>query len=96
MHLGDIYRLASEYDKTYAAFEYLYGDEGVLFMLGSSQRFMIQPEPVRLDGLDPDSLYRVDGFGVKSGRALMKLGLKVKLEGDFDSRVIRFEKVKEN
>ncbi len=96
VHLGDIYRLASEYDKTYAAFEYLYGDEGVLFMLGSGQRFMIQPEPVRLDGLDPDSLYRVDGFGVKSGRALMKLGLKVRLEGDFDSRVIRFGKVKEN
>lgn len=95
VHLGDIYRLASAYEKPYAAFEYLYGDEGVLFVLGQSQQFMILPEPIRLDGLEDESLYEVDGFGIRSGRALMKLGVKVKLEGDFDSRVIRFKKIKE-
>ena len=112
VHLGDIYRLASAYDKPYAAFEYLYGDEGVLFMLGTSQQFMVLPEPIRLMGLDEDSLYRIEDGGVvsfnpnapgekntspeyitMSGKALMKLGLKIKLEGDFDSRVIRFKKI---
>ena len=112
VHLGDIYRLASAYDKPYAAFEYLYGGEGVLFMLGTSQQFMVRPEPLRLMGLDEDSLYRIEDGGVvsfnpnapgerntspeyitMSGKALMKLGLKIKLEGDFDSRVIRFKKV---
>lgn len=94
VHLGDIYRLASANDKPYAAFEYLLGDEGVLFMLGASQQFMTFPEPIRLDGLDESALYEVENFGILSGRALMKLGLKVKLEGDFDSRVIRFNKIK--
>ncbi len=95
VHLGDIYRLASAYEKPYAAFEYLYGDEGVLFMLGQSQQFMKYPEPLRLDGLDGDELYEVEGYGTRSGAALMKVGLRVKLEGDFDSRVIRFRRVKQ-
>ena len=47
------------------------------------------------EGVVHESLYEVDGFGIRSGRALMKLGVKVKLEGDFDSRVIRFKKIKE-
>lgn len=93
VHLGDVYRLASAYDKPYAAFEYLYKDEGVLFMLGQSQQFMVLPEPLRLDGLEENALYEVEGYGLKSGRALMKIGLKIPLEGDFDSRVIRFRKV---
>ena len=63
-------------------------------MLGASQQFMTFPEPIRLDGLDESALYEVENYGILSGRALMKLGLKVKLEGDFDSRVIRFNKIK--
>lgn len=112
IHLGDIYRLASANDKPYAAFEYLYGDEGVIFMLGKSQQFMVLPEPLRLEGLEEDALYELEDGGlmsfnpktprgvnnspksiVMSGRAMMKLGVNIKLEGDFDSRVIRFRKL---
>ena len=93
VHLGDIYRLVSASEKPYAAFEYLYGDEGVLFVLGGSQQFMQLPEPIRLAGLSDTALYEIDDFGVLSGRALMRIGISIPLEGDFYSRVIRFRRV---
>ena len=96
VQLGDIYRLASLREKEYAAFEYLSPekDEAVLFVFGRCIQFARIYENIRLDGLDEDALYEVEGVGVKSGRALMRIGLRFVLEGDMDSRVVVIKKIK--
>ncbi len=95
VHLGNCYRLASASEKPYAAFEYLSqdGSEGVVFQLGKNIQFMKYGENLRFDGLEADALFDVEECGVHSGKALMTIGIPVRLEGDYDSRVIRFRKV---
>ena len=97
VHLGNCYRLAGASEKPYAAYEYISqdGTEGVIFQLGKNVQFMKIGENLRLDGLDEKSLYDVEMIGVRSGKALMTIGIPVLLEGDYDSRVIRFRKLEE-
>ena len=92
---GDIYRLASLREKEYAAFEYLAPerDEAVLFVFCRGIQFMRVYENIRLDGLEEDALYEVEGVGIKSGRALMRVGLRFIFEGDMDSRVVVIKKI---
>lgn len=93
---GDIYRLASASNKPYAAFEYLLPDksEAVLFVFAKSVQFVRIFENFRLEDLEKDALYDVEGFGTRTGQGLMKVGLKIVLNGDMDSRVIRIRKIK--
>ena len=66
----------------------------MLFVFGRCIQFARIYENIRLDGLDEDALYEVEGVGVKSGRALMRVGLRFVLEGDMDSRVVVIKKIK--
>ena len=49
---------------------------------------------LRLRGLIPDALYRDEAGNTYTGEALMKVGLRVSLFGDYDSRFMHFAEVK--
>ena len=91
VHLGQIYRLVTARENPYAVFEYVSKDKkrAVLFVLGKSMQFRDVLPRIRFRGLDPDAVYDVEGYKSMSGKGLMESGLQVKLEGDFDSKVIR-------
>lgn len=62
---GDFYRIVSPREKNYAVFEYVSKDqkEAVAFLLGQNMQFMEVPERLKLQGLQPDTRYRVEGSG---------------------------------
>lgn len=90
VHLGDLYRLVSPREKSYAVFEYVSKDksEAVLFVLGQSMQFMQVPERLKILGLEEEALYEVENYGVFSGDGLQKIGLQISLTGDMDSEII--------
>ena len=51
------------------------------------------PEMICLDGLDPEGMYEVEGYGIRSGKGLMKIGIQIPLKGDMDSRIIKIDKI---
>ena len=92
---GDLYRLKSPLKGAFSALEYLGQDgaEGVLFAFRTHLSEPIVLPPVRLAGLEPHTLYRVDGLNVPlSGAALMAVGITLELK-DFSSVVRRFYRV---
>ena len=95
VHHGDFYRIASPLNKPYAVFECVSKDKSkaVLFAYGQSFNFAKMPEMICLDGLDPDGIYEVEGYGTRSGRGLMKIGIQIPLRGDMDSRIIKINKI---
>lgn len=91
---GTLYRLVSIYDQPFGAYEFAAPDKSraVVMVLGQSIQFR-QPLPrIRLHGLDPEALYRVEGGKPVSGKALMSIGVEVGLRGDFDSKLLHIEK----
>ena len=88
---GDLYRLVSIYDGLMSAYEYAApdGGEAVLFAFGRNMQFYAPLPRMRLKGLDPERLYRVDGGAPVSGRALMEIGIEPELYADYDSRMYR-------
>ena len=91
---GDLYRLASPYENPYAALMYV-GDgrkAAVAFVLGLDRDADVTAA-VKLDGLDPESLYAVGRHGVRSGRDLMERGLAVEMKGRYRSEVIELAAV---
>ena len=94
---GDLYRLASPYEKPFAALSYV--DEAkssaALFVLGLDGDIAVS-ETVCLRGLDPDAEYEIREIdcgerlhaklpGAVSGRELMERGISVGLSGKYDS-----------
>jgi len=91
---GDFYQIQSPRTNKRAVYEYVTKDktEAVLFVLGQSMQFKNNLPNIRLQGLDPDTIYKVAGYKPMSGAGLMNIGLSVKLRGDFDSELIRISK----
>lgn len=101
---GDLYRLVSPYDGNHMSVMYV--DKGkkkaILYAYDIHPRFQEKLLPVKLQGLDPDRMYRIEEInlmpGRKSGLAangrilsgdyLMKVGLDVFTNGQTQSRVI--------
>ena len=88
---GDQYRLLSPREGDTTAVQYVSRDRtrSVLFVLRSAHQF---PDPVPtifLRGLDPEALYSttIEDEPV-SGEALMRRGIKVKLEGELSSELV--------
>ena len=88
---GDQYRLLSPRKGDTTAVQYVSRDRArsVLFVLRSAHQF---PDPVPtifLRGLKPEALYQttVEDEPV-SGEALMRRGIKVKLEGELSSELV--------
>lgn len=95
IQLGDVYRIASPRKKPYAVFEYVSKDKqkAVVCAYSQSMQFAKMPERIKLDGLLKDALYNVEGYGIKSGKGLMDIGIQIPLRGDMDSKIIKIEKV---
>lgn len=101
---GDQYRLVSPYESNHMAVNYVSKDtdKAVLFAYDIHPRFQEKLFPVKLQGLDPDKLYKVEEINlmpsdksklesngkVYSGDYLMKVGIDVFGFASTQSRVI--------
>ncbi len=95
VQLGYVHRLVSPQEDPFAAFLHVSRDrdKGVLVIMGQFIQFRDVCKYIMLRGLDPDAVYKVDGYRAMSGKALMEIGIQVKLRGDYDSKVIRLERI---
>ncbi|HNX33350.1 MAG TPA: alpha-galactosidase [Kiritimatiellia bacterium] len=97
---GDLYRLVSPWEHSYASLMYVNDDKSkaVVFLYGLNRTIMCDfPAPLMLQGLDAGKRYRLTEINKEKrdhsrvngkslgGAALMSMGLPVKLEGDYDS-----------
>jgi alpha-galactosidase len=100
---GELYRLASPRAGDLTANQYVAGDgkQAVLFAFRRSQQYSTTPPAIRLRGLDPKALYRLESVDGKlmdrrtevSGAYLMSAGVNLRLTGDFDSTAVILERV---
>ncbi|MDL2282747.1 alpha-galactosidase, partial [Parabacteroides sp. OttesenSCG-928-G06] len=89
---GDIYRLVSPYETDHASIMYVTEkkEKAIMYAFDIHPRYAEQIQPVRLQGLDPDSMYEVKEINLLpgtrparfsgntfSGDYLMKIGLPV-------------------
>ena len=102
---GTQYRLVSPYQGNHMAVNYVSADRdtAVLFAYDIHPRYQEKLLPVRLQGLDPDKLYRVEEINLMpgarpalkahgktlSGDYLMKVGMEVFTFGSMQSHVVR-------
>lgn len=95
VHFGDLHRVASAWEGPYAVYQYVTPDRdrSVVLAFGQALQFQHIIPAQRLRGLDPDATYDVEGYKPMTGRALMSLGLPLELRGDFDSRLVRIDRV---
>ena len=94
---GDFYRLENTSDNRYFLFEYLKGEEGLIFAFLPQSKIGHRGTTIRLRGLNKNAVYTLETEGgkvTKSGNYLMNRGLDLQLKGDYASTIIRF--VKEN
>ncbi len=103
---GDLYRLASPYEQNYSSLMYVTEDqkEAVLFAFNVNHKLGNNFYPIRLQGLDPVAKYKIievnkhDKHHLKiddatfSGDFLMKYGLHLDLDREYDSAVFRLSR----
>lgn len=92
---GVFYRLDNPSPNPYFLYEYLKDDSGVIFAFLPQSKVGHRGTRVRLRGLDSQALYTLrlkNGDITKSGGYLMNRGIDLKLNGDYASAVIKFEK----
>ncbi|GGI44509.1 alpha-galactosidase [Paenibacillus marchantiophytorum] len=96
---GHQYRLRSLRDSDVAAVQYVSkdGDEAVVFLFLHAQQFGNSSPSISLQGLEPNADYLVHGLEQEpvpfKGKNLMHVGLNPKLTGDYDSALIRLQRV---
>ena len=97
VHLGDLYRLVSPREKSYAVYEYVTKDknEAVIIVLGQSMQFCSMPERLRLQGLSDDKKYVVENYGTFTGQGLKNIGIQITLNGDMRSEVIKIKSIEQ-
>jgi len=99
---GDLYRLFSPRAGDLTANQYVGpgGRHAVLFAFRHSQEYNTPAPTIRLRGLDPHAMYRIESIDNKlvekqpqlSGAYLMEAGLNVDLRGDFDATAVVLER----
>lgn len=92
---GDFYRLDNPSANEYFLYEYLKGEQGLIFAFLPQSKVCHRGTTIRLRGLGEDVLYTLHtskGDITKSGAYLMYHGLEVKLSGDYASAIVRFER----
>jgi len=99
---GALYRLMSPVNSAYAASEYVSPDgrQAVVLAFLHSQQFGSSFPLLRLRGLDPDALYRVQPLDrekaqiadILSGAYLMNHGVQLRLSGDYDCTALVLER----
>ncbi len=88
---GDCYRLLSPFEQPFSAVQYVSKDKtaGVLFAFLTHRLDPVPPLIVYPRGLEPERLYRIEGFeDTRSGTAWMNTGIALGL-GSFSSTVRR-------
>jgi alpha-galactosidase len=103
VQLGDLYRLSSPRTDDVTANEYVSADgrQAVLFAFRHSQQYRTAVPAIRLQGLDEHAVYRVESTDGKlvgaqpqlGGAYLMRAGLNLNLQGDYDSTAVVLERV---
>ncbi|MBS1874906.1 MAG: alpha-galactosidase [Acidobacteria bacterium] len=96
---GKLYRLVSPRIGDVTANQYVSEDgaQSVLFAFLHSQQYRKPAPAIRLAGLDPKAVYRIQVLGQNdwrtfSGAYLMNEGVTVRLAGDYDSTSVLIEK----
>lgn len=93
------HRLENPSANDYRLFQYDSPDGAVLFAYLPSSRVGHTGTIVRLRGLDPDARYRFTHDWQErevSGAYLMNVGIRIWLQGDYASTIIRFDRVTES
>lgn len=92
---GDMWRLSLPEESNWPAVLFIApdGSQAVLFYFQLSPNVNHSMPRVRLQGLDSQANYRVDGEGPYSGSMLMNLGLQYSFRTEYGSRVVLLEKV---
>jgi alpha-galactosidase len=92
---GDMWRLSLPEESNWPAVLFISEDgaRAVLFFFQLSPNVNHTMPRVRLQGLDPGAMYRLDEQGPYSGDTLMNLGLQYSFSSDYGSKVVFLEKV---
>ena len=94
---GKFYRLnTSIKNNDYHVFEYVYKDEVILFVFLSQSKIGHTKATIKLRGLDKDSVYKIENYKeniIKSSSYLENRGIDIKLEGDYQSKIIYLKKI---
>ncbi|KAA8643371.1 hypothetical protein EYZ11_003416 [Aspergillus tanneri] len=95
---GDMYRLRLAEETNWPAVLFISqdGTQAVLFVFQLAPNVNHAAPRIRLQGLEPDALYSVDGEGQYSGLTLMNMGLQYVFEGDYGSRVVSLERISDH
>lgn len=96
VQLGYLYRLKSLKKDEIQAIQYVKEDNSALFIFLDHERYGKKFHRLKLKGLNSSSLYRYELNGTewtKSGAFLMNMGIEIKLLGDYDSLLVRLEKI---
>ncbi len=96
VQFGSFYRLRSPRESAITAFQFVHpdGHEAVAFAFLSASNFGEQRVALKLQGLEPEANYQVEGLDlVLSGKALMKRGIPLAMKGTFVSRMLRLWRV---
>lgn len=91
---GDFYRLDNPSANKYFLYEYLKGEQGLIFVFLPQSKVGHWGTTIRLRGLEEEvryTLHTSKGDITKSGSYLMYHGLELKLSGDYASVIIPFE-----
>ncbi|MBD7915455.1 alpha-galactosidase [Clostridium sp. Sa3CUN1] len=93
---GDFYRLENSSKNRYSIYQYNKEDESLLFVFLPQSEIGHRGVTIRLRGLEEDSNYILkleEKQIIKSGKYLMNHGIDFKLFGDYDSRIIKINKI---
>lgn len=94
IQFGDLYRLKNNEENSLWAVQYAGGKESVIFAFLTQGKYGKSRWLLKAKGLKEDALYRIhlpEKTIQKSGAFLMYCGLEVRLQGDYDSCMIRLE-----
>jgi alpha-galactosidase len=91
---GAFTRLMSPFEGQYTAWQFAAEDEALLCVYRVLTRPNTAPIRVRMQGLDEAACYADDDGNVYSGAVLVHMGMWIKLDGDFSSRVVHLSRVK--
>lgn len=91
---GDMYRLRLPEESKWPAVQYISedGSQAVLFYFQTGPNVNHAAPWVRLQGLDPEANYSVDGNAPYSGATLMNMGLQYLFDTEYGSKVALLEK----
>ncbi|MCQ2458452.1 MAG: alpha-galactosidase [Clostridia bacterium] len=92
---GDYYRLLSPFEGNYTAWQFVSEDRGEVLLCAYVTLVTPNTVPIRirLQGLDPDAVYRDESGREYAGAVLMNMGFWMQLKQDFTSSVIHLIKV---